>query len=336
MKKLRVGIIGCGRISPMHLISADTLEQAELVACCDVKKDRAQAIAQKYGINAYVDVKEMLKKEALDAVHLCLPHYLHTKIARECFKYGVNVLSEKPMDIDLVSAEAAITEAKERGVLYGVIFQCRYNPSARLVKNAIESGKLGRVISARSVLTWKRERDYYMSSDWNGSWDKEGGGVIINQAIHSIDLVNWMVNSDHESVSCTMSQRDDKGISVEDTAEGLVTYKNGAKYAFYAMNNYGCDEPIEIRLYCENGKVTLDYDNAIIRYNDGTVEEIHPDKQPMQYPGGKVYWGVQHIRQIEQFYNACLGLEELEVDGEEALKTHRLVMKMYEVGGLKK
>lgn len=336
MKKLRVGVIGCGRISSMHLVSADALAQAELVACCDIKKDRADAAAQKYNINAYTSYIEMLEKESLDAVHLCLPHYLHTKIARDCFKYGVNVLSEKPMDIDLESALAAIADAKARGVLYGVILQCRYNPSARLVKSALLSGKLGKIISARSILTWKRERDYYSSSDWNGSWEKEGGGVIINQAIHSVDLVNWMVDCDFESVSCTMSQHTDKGISVEDTAEGLVTYKNGVKYAFYAMNNYGCDEPIEIRLFCENGKVTLDYNNAYIHYNDGTVEEAHLDTAPIQYPNGKVYWGVQHIRQIEQFYKACLGLEPLEIDGEEALKTHRLVMKMYDVGGMRK
>ena len=107
MKKLRVGVIGCGRISAMHLVSADALEQADLVACCDIKKDRADAVAEKYNINAYTSYIEMLEKESLDAVHLCLPHYLHPKIARDCFKYGVNVLSEKPMDIDLDSAEAA-------------------------------------------------------------------------------------------------------------------------------------------------------------------------------------------------------------------------------------
>ena len=336
MKKLRVGVIGCGRISPMHLISADALAQADLVACCDIKKDRADAAANKYNARAYTSYIEMLDKESLDAVHVCLPHYLHTKVARDCFKYGVNVLSEKPMDISVDAAKAAIAEAKERGVLYGVILQCRYNPSSRLVKKAIESGKLGRVISARSTLTWKRERDYYANSDWNGTWDMEGGGVIINQAIHSVDLVNWMIDSDFDTVSCTMSQRQDKSIEVEDTAEGLVTYKNGAKYAFYATNNYGCDEPIEIRLYCERGKVVFDYNNATITYNDGTVEEAHPDENPMVYPGGEVYWGVQHIRQIEQFYKACLGLEPLEIDGEEALKTHLLVMKMYDVGGMRK
>jgi predicted dehydrogenase len=181
-----------------------------------------------------------------------------------------------------------------------------------------------------------RGDDYYSESDWRGTWDKEGGGVIINQAIHSVDLANWMINSPVKSVSCTMSNRNHENIEVEDTAEGLVTYENGVRYGFYAMNNYGCDEPIEVRLHCENGNVIFDYDNATITYNDGTVEEAHPDKNPMVYPGGEVYWGVQHIRQIQQFYKACLGLEPLEITGEEALKTHRLVMQMYECGGLKK
>ena len=248
MKKLRVGVIGCGRISPMHLISADALPEAELVACCDVKKELANAAAQKYGINSYTSYTEMLEKESLDAVHICLPHYLHTKVARDCFGYGVHVLCEKPMDISVEAAELAIAAAKERGLLYGIISQCRYNPSAKLVKSAIESGKLGKVISARSVLTWARSDEYYSESDWRGTWDKEGGGVIINQAIHSVDLVNWMINSDVKSVSCNMSLRSHDKIEVEDTAEGLVTYENGSKYAFYAMNNYGCDEPIEIRL----------------------------------------------------------------------------------------
>ena len=240
------------------------------------------------------------------------------------------------MDVDLASAEKAVQKAKEKGVLFGVVSQCRYNNSAQLVKKALTSGRLGKIISARSTLTWSRSDEYYSESDWRGTWDKEGGGVIINQAIHSVDLVNWMVNSPVKSVSCTMSLRSHDKIEVEDTAEGLVTFENGVKYAFYAMNNYGCDEPIEIRLYCERGKVVFDYDNATITYNDGTVEEAHPDKEPMKYPGGEVYWGVQHIRQIEQFYNACLGLEPLEIDGEEALRTHRLVMQMYDLGGMKK
>lgn len=332
LKKLRVGVIGCGRVSVMHLGSIRLLDEAELVACCDIKKEKAEEAAEKYGVKAYVSYEEMLEKEHLDAVHICLPHYLHSKVACYAFQKGVNVLTKKPMDVDLQSAEKAVQKAKEKDVLYGVIFQCRYNNSAQLVKKAVKSGKLGKIISARSTLTWTRPDSYYVESDWKGTWDKEGGGVVIDQAIHSIDLVNWIVDSEVESVSCSMANRGHKIVKVEDSAEGLITYKNGVKYGFYCMNNYGCDEPIEIRLYCEKGKVVFGYDDAYIYYNDGAREEAHQDENTAEYEGGKDYWGFQHIRQIHQFYQAVLGKEPLEISGEVALKTHRLIMEIYKMG----
>ena len=336
MKKLKVGIIGCGRISVMHLVSVQGSERAELVACCDIKKDRADETAKKYGVKAYYDYEQMLDNEKLDAVHLCLPHYLHSKVAIVAFERGVNVLTEKPMDVDFESAEQAVATAKEKGVLYGVIFQCRYNNAAKLVKQAAVEGKLGKIISARSTLTWTRPDEYYLESDWKGTWDKEGGGVVIDQAIHSIDLVNWIVDSEVESVSCSMANRGHKIVKVEDSAEGLITYKNGVKYGFYCMNNYGVDEPIEIKLYCEKAKVTFGYDDAYIEYFDGKKEEAHQDENTVEYEGGKDYWGFQHARQIEQFYKACLGEGLLEISGAEALKTHKLIMQIYEKGGMKK
>lgn len=332
MKKLRVGIIGCGRIFVMHAVPASTLEESELVACCDVVAERAAAAAEKYGAKAYTDYREMLDREKLDAVHLCLPHYLHTAVAKYAFSRGVNVLSEKPMSIDYESAEDAVISAEKAGVLYGVIFQCRYNNSAQLVKRSLEAGKLGKIISARSTLTWKRDDEYYKESDWKGTWDKEGGGVVIDQAIHSIDLVNWMVNSEVKSVSCSMANRGHKIVKVEDSAEGLITYENGVRYGFYCMNNYGCDEPIEIRLLCEKGKVVFGYDDAYITYNDGSTEEAHQEENVTLYEGGKDYWGFQHVRQIRQFYRACLGLEPLDISGREALKTHKLICEIYKQG----
>ena len=200
MKKLKVGVIGCGRISIRHFIPLDTLDEVELVACCDIKKDRADAAAEKYGIKAYYSYEEMLEKEELDAVHLCLPHYIHSKVAICAFEHGVNVLGEKPMDVDLESAIRAVEVAEEKNLLFGIIFQCRYNNPAQLVKKALVNGKLGKILSARSVLTWNRSDDYYQNSDWKGTWDKEGGGVVIDQAIHSIDLVNWMIDSEIDSV----------------------------------------------------------------------------------------------------------------------------------------
>lgn len=336
MKKLRVGVIGCGRICVMHFVPAQKLEQAELVACCDIRKDRAEAAAKRYNVTPYTDYMEMLKNEQLDVVHLCLPHNLHTKVAMDAMRLGVNVLSEKPMSIDYQSAADAVQCAKDNNVQYGVIFQCRYNDSARLVKNAVQSGKLGKVISARSTLTWTRPDDYYAESDWKGTWDKEGGGVVIDQAIHSIDLVSWVVGSEVETVSCSMANRGHKTMIVEDSAEGLITFKNGVRYGFYCMNNYGCDEPIEIRLFCEKGKVVFGYDDAYIYYNDGTTEEAHQRENTEVYEGGKDYWGFQHIRQIEQFYKACLGLEPLEISGAEALKTHKIICEIYDKGGMRK
>lgn len=336
LNKLKVGLIGCGRISVMHLVSIQALDEAEIVCVCDNKKDRADETAEKYGVKAYYDYEEMLATEKLDAVHLCLPHYLHSKVAIAAFEQGVHVFTEKPMDIDLASAEKAVETAKAKGVLYGVVSQCRYNNSARLVKNAVESGKLGKIISARSVLTWTRPDEYYQESDWKGTWDKEGGGVVIDQAIHSIDLVNWIVNSEVESVSCSMANRGHSIVKVEDSAEGLISYKNGVKYGFYCMNNYGVDEPIEIKLYCEKGKVTFGYDDAYIEYFDGSREEAHQDENTQEYEGGKDYWGFQHIRQISQFYKACLGEEALDISGEEALKTHKLIMEIYVKGGMRK
>lgn len=332
VKKLRVGVIGCGRVSVMHLGSIALFDDVQLVACCDIQPTRAEAAAKKYGAKAYVSYEEMLQKEQLDAVHICLPHYLHSKVACYAFEKGVNVLTEKPMDVDLESAENAVQTAKEKGVLYGVIFQCRYNNSAKLVKNALQSGRLGKIISARSTLTWTRPDSYYAESDWKGTWDKEGGGVVIDQAIHSIDLVNWMVNDEVESISCSMANRGHKIVCVEDSAEGLITYKNGVKYGFYCMNNYGCDEPIEIRLYCEKGKVVFGYDDAYITYNDGSTEEAHQEENTTEYEGGKDYWGFQHVRQIRQYYDALLGKEPLEISGEDALKTHRLIMEIYKIG----
>lgn len=335
-KKLRVAVIGCGRISVMHLDAIAHSEYAELVACCDVKEERARAVAEKYGVSAYASYRELFEKEKPDAVHLCLPHYLHSNVAIEAFACGIHVLTEKPMDVNYGSAERAVQAAKEYDRQFGVIFQCRYNDSARLVKRAVESGRLGKIISASSTLTWTRPDSYYAESDWKGTWDKEGGGVIIDQAIHSIDLVNWLVNSEVASVSCSMANRGHKAVKVEDSAEGLITYKNGVRYGFYAMNNYGCDEPIQIRLFCEKGKIVFGYDDAVIFYDDGSTEEVHADSNTQTVEGGKDYWGFQHNRQIEQFYRACLGLEQLEISGKEALKTHKLVMEIYEKGGMRK
>lgn len=333
MKKLKVAVIGCGSISVMHLESILKIDEAVLAAVCDINVDKARATAEKYGTKYYTDYNEMLAAEALDAVHICLPHYLHTEAAKAAFNAGVNVISEKPMSISYDDALAAVNLAEEKGLQYGVIFQCRYNPSSRLVKERISDGSLGRVKGAGSVLAWCRTDDYYTSSDWKGTWEKEGGGVIINQAIHTMDLVNWLIDDTHCSLQATLTNREHKSIEVEDSAEGIIHYKNGAVYTFYATNNFLTNEPIEIRITCENGSAILSSDEAIIRYNDGRIERLEKDAQSCaQYSGGKTYWGTQHGAQIHQFYQAVLKNEPLEISGREALKIQKLVCDIYSCG----
>ncbi len=316
----------------MHLIAIDKSEVATLVACCDIELSRAESACEKYGGKAYSNWKEMLDKEKIDVVHICLPHHLHIPVSEYAIKKGINVLCEKPMAIDYKSAEDTVALAEEKGVSYGIIFQCRYNESIKFVKRALDEGKLGKVISARSILTWDRRDSYYMDDDWHGTWDKEGGGVIINQTIHSIDMINYLIADEFEKVECTMSNRTHKLVDVEDTAEGIVTYSNGAKYIFYATNNYGCDEPVEIRLCCEKGKVVLGYEDAVITYNNGEIEEIHKPKKGENFEGYKAYWGNEHSIQIEDYYDGIINKREPYISGKVALNSHRLICEIYRVG----
>ena len=232
-----------------------------------------------------------------------------------------------------IAALANVQLAKEKNVKYGIIFQCRYNDSAKLVKENLENGALGKVISARVVLTWCKPDSDYSLSDWKGTWEKEGGGVIIDQAIHSLDLANWFIDDEIKSVQASLSNRGHDIMEVDDTGEGFIRYKNGATLSFWAMNNYGCDDPIEIRLLCEKGKVVMDYDKAEIFFNDGRVLSIATKIDPdVVYEGGKDYWGFQHIREIADFYDCVEQDREPPISGREALKIQKLICEIYRVG----
>lgn len=330
MEKLKIGVIGCGCISVMHLDSIVASDLAELVAVCDIKEDRAKECAEKYGVAYYTDYNEMFKSVKLDAVHLCLPHYIHTSVAIDAFKAGINVLSEKPMSIKYEDAVEAVETAEKYGLKYGVIFQCRYNTPSMLVKERILDGRLGKVKCGRTTLTWYRPDNYYGGSDWKGTWEKEGGGVIIDQAIHSLDLANWMIDSTPVEIQSSLHNRNHEYMVVEDSAEGLIKYENGALLSFFAMNNYLVDEPIEIRLLCENGNAIFSYDKAVITYNNGITETVDNNIDDCtEYSGGKDYWGFKHFVQISQFYRSLLGMEELEISGREALKIQKIICDIY-------
>ncbi|MBM7542310.1 Gfo/Idh/MocA family protein [Amphibacillus cookii] len=334
MRKFKVGIIGCGNIFPMHAASIVERDDAELVAVCDIKKDRAEAKATQYHCNAYVSIDAMFEKEQLDVIHICLPHHLHAEVAIEAARRGVNILTEKPMAIRYQDAEAMVNTAKQEAVTLGVIFQNRYNPGSQLIKTMLKSGELGRIQAGKLSVTWDRSDAYYQQSDWKGTWDKEGGGVIIDQAIHTMDLMRWFIDSDLKYIDASISNRAHESIEVEDAAEGVIAYQNGVVTAFHAINYYSYDAPVEIELACENGLAKLIADKATVTLNDGrTFIADHNPLESFTYDSGvKGYWGVSHVKQINNFYDALQGNAKLDISGEEALVTQRMINGIYQSG----
>ena len=332
MDQFKVGLVGCGSISTVHLEALKNSPNTDLIAVCDIREERAKVAAEKYECKYYTDYQRMLEEENLDAVHICTPHYLHPVIAIEAAKKGVNVLTEKPMSVTLQQADDMIEACKNNQVALGVIFQNRYNAGSQLIKKTLESGELGKILSGRLSVYWYRGDEYYSSSDWKGTWDKEGGGVIINQAIHAMDQLRWFVDAPIEYVDANISNRFHPNIEVEDCAEGVIKYKNGVVTFFHALNYNSYDAPIELGIHCENGLIKLISDKAVIKFNDGRELVAERDPEDKLNKNAKSYWGVGHKMQINDYYKSLSKGETPFIDGEEARKTQALVTAIFESG----
>lgn len=336
MKKLRAGIIGCGNIHPLHAYSVRALENAELVAVCDERKERAEKTAEIFSCRVYTDWKEMVLSPDIDVIHICTPHYLHAPMAIFALENGKDVLTEKPMAIRMEDAVAMNEAAKKHGRSLGVIFQNRWNPGSRLAKEAMESGRLGKVKSARCNLYWNRPDSYYAADAWRGTWAEEGGGVIINQAIHTVDMLRWLLDSPIDYVEAVLENRRHPAIEVEDMAEGIIAYKNGVLTSFHLVNYHGCDEHITIDICCENGKIHMEASKATVTYFDGeTLEADNDPNEKVPFAPEKNYWGIGHYKQIADFYDSLVKGEAPFVNGEEAIKTQELVSAIYAAGKAK-
>jgi len=330
MKRLNVAIIGCGRISEAYKKAfLELIEQgeADVVFCADVEIDRVKAYAADFAnCKASADYRDLFGMD-IDVVHVATPHYLHHTMAIDCMEHGYNVLTEKPMAIDLDKADQMIETAKRTGKTFGVIFQTRYTKGCFEMKRIIESGELGKVLGARSYLSWIRTYEYYHSCDWKGTWSGEGGGTLIDQAIHSMDRVQWLIGSDIDWAEGHCCARNHSYLEVEDTAEALVGFKNGAMYHLYATNNYAINAPIEIEIVGEKGKMGLIRDLAWIEMEGQERRELREN-----YDGivvGKDYWGASHLTQIRDFYDSVRTGKPVFVDGPAGRKVLELIRGIY-------
>ena len=331
MKRFNVGIIGCGTIFPMHAESLKKTPGVRLVSVCDIKPARAKKMASKYKVKAYLDYKRMLKIEKLDAVHICTPHHLHLPMVTYAANKGIHILLEKPMGLNPQEAQKEIAVAKKNKVKLGVVFQNRFNPGSQLVKRKLEAGRLGKLIAAKLVLSYHKPDSYYKKSDWKGTWDKEGGGVVIDQAIHSLDILRWLANSPIEYVLANIANRMHEYIKVEDSADGIIKFKNGAYACFYTINCYSYDADVEMELHCEKGKVKIIKDSAWITFNNGKKISAKPraDEYIDYGKGVKDYWGICHWHLVKDFYKALSENHQPSVNADEGKKTQDLVWAIY-------
>ena len=298
---MKIAVIGMGSISQTHLSAIETDRLGEVTAVCDVREDRLAAAKQRVpAAIAYQDYRALLAAQCADVVHICTPHYLHAEMTIAALEKGYNVYLEKPAAMTYEQGETILHASRRTGKRVCVSFQNRLiNCNAR-AKQILTSGQLGGMKGLKGIVTWHREGKYYTDSGWRGTWDKEGGGVLMNQSIHTLDLLYYF-GGRVRSVEGSVDLRKNRGtIEVEDTAEATLYFENGATGIFYATTCHAIDSPVEIEIVCEKGTLLI-RDDVLYRVRDGVAE---PEAKNDRLAEGKACWGDGHRRMIGSFYRA--------------------------------
>ena len=327
MEKIKAGIIGCGRISSVYRAVFENMkEEAELVFAVDKELSRAEQLAAAFPGCGYSDRLEDLLRQPLSVVHVLTPHFLHKEHVTACLEAGFHVLTEKPIALSLEDADLMIAAAKKNKRQLGVIFQNCYIEGVQEVKRMIENGEFGRITGAFSTLNWWRPPSYY-ECDWKGSWEKEGGGVVIDQAIHSLDLVRYLMGCEPVKVKGHIDRRILTNIEVEDVADAAITFENGAVYSFFACNYYTSNSPIRVEISGEHGTALLTENEVVIRLKGREPRTVSPSVGPEVK--GEAYWGNYHEVQIRDFYRCLREGTPVQTDPEDAKRTLGLVLDIY-------
>lgn len=224
-KKLSIALVGCGRISEKHVQGIKAHQELQLVAVCDIKKEKAEKIATETGAKAYTNYEQMLDAEKPDAVAIATPNYLHPQMTVAAAKRKIHVITEKPMALSLKDARNMIYSCKNNKIELFVIKQNRYNPPIQKLKEAIDKGRFGRLYLGTIIVRWQRPQEYYDQDEWHGKLLKDGG-ALLNQASHHVDMLRWLLGP-VESVQGS-THRLARNIETEDTALAMITFKNGA------------------------------------------------------------------------------------------------------------
>jgi predicted dehydrogenase len=226
MAPLRTALVGCGKVGDIHAQALRDLPESEFVAVCDSNLQRAGAFAGRYGVRSFTDFTAMCREEAVEVVLIATPHPLHAAPAVAALETGVHVLVEKPLAASLDDCDAMLAAAGKSGGKLGVISQRRYSEPVQRMKSAIETGKIGRpALGVFLMYSW-RDEAYYRSDPWRGRWDTEGGGVLVNQSPHQLDLLQWFMG-EIEEISGYWANVNHPSVEVDDTAVAMIRFRNG-------------------------------------------------------------------------------------------------------------
>lgn len=259
---MKYALIGCGRISTNH-IKAAVNNRLEIIAVCDIVPERMENVLAKHGlqgngkIQRYVDYKEMIEKNCLDFVSIATESGLHGEIALYCIQHGISVIIEKPMAMSLEEADKIIALSEKKNVKVAACHQNRFNLAVQEMRKALEAGRFGRLSHGSVHVRWNRNREYYTQAPWRGTWEQDGG-ALMNQCIHGIDLLRWMLGDEIESVYGVIRQQFHDYLEAEDLGMAVVKFKNGAVATIEGTTNvYPQNLEETLYLFGETGTVKL-------------------------------------------------------------------------------
>jgi len=327
-RKIRIAIVGCGRISKNHFGSIEKhQENIELKAICDNNKAVLKEHRIKYKVNGYLKLKEMLEKEDLDLVAICTPSGVHSEQTVMIAKYGIHVMTEKPMATRWQDGQRMVKACDEAGVRLFVVKQNRRNSTLQLLKRAVEEKRFGKIHMVHLNVFWTRPQEYYDQAEWRGTWEFDGG-AFMNQASHYVDLLDWLIGP-VDRVQAMMSTT--RNIEVEDTGVINVRWRNGALGSMsVTMLTYPKNLEGSITILGENGTARI----GGVAVNDiqqwDFVEKREYDKQVQEanYETTSVY-GFGHPIYYKNVIDVLRSEAEPETDGREGLKSLEILIAAY-------
>lgn len=322
-KIFRVGLIGLGAVSNNHIKSLLLNPHVQIVALADIKQERLIQKKEENNLECtlYTDYQQMILSENLDSVHIMTPHYLHAPMTVFALEHGVDVFLEKPVGISLSDVEAICDAEKRTGKQVCVCFQNRFSLATLKAKELVDAD--GGAQSAYVSVAWNRSEAYYKGSDWRGFYKTEGGGVMINQAIHSIDLACQFLGKP-QSLKATVHNHHLGGIiEVEDTAEGVIEFEGGKSAVFFTTTAFVGGDYTSLFLKTAKRSIEIRGDKLLL---DGEAVEIEEESIPYF---GKSCYGRGHKYLIDRFYKALEAGEKMPVSTESASYALRVLLAAY-------